>query len=111
MIRHQTGIFRAPFGQLLAFPVHDVRDPTGAGDSFAGGLMGYLARAGDPRAAPSASGTNFGSSANFKAALATGTVLASFTVEDFGVRRLLRATAEEIEARFREYCSLLRVDS
>jgi sugar/nucleoside kinase (ribokinase family) len=83
---------------LPAYPVHDVRDPTGAGDSFAGGLMGYLARSGGVERA------------SFKAALATGTVLASFTVEDFGVRRLLQARKSEIEARYREYCSLLKVE-
>jgi len=83
---------------LPAYPVHQVRDPTGAGDSFAGGLMGYLARAGNT------------DGASFKAALAMGTVLASFAVEDFGVRRLLEATPAEMESRYREYCSLLRID-
>src|SRR5262245_13928783 len=83
---------------LPAYPVIDVRDPTGAGDSFAGGLMGYLARAGSLEGSV------------FKSALATATVLASFVVEDFGVRRLLEARREEVEARYREYCSLLRVE-
>ena len=84
---------------LPAFPVEDVRDPTGAGDSFAGGLMGYLARRGD--IGPAA----------FKAALANGTVLASFAVEDFGIRRLLEARPDEVSARLREYCNLLRIES
>jgi sugar/nucleoside kinase (ribokinase family) len=83
---------------LPAYPVTEVRDPTGAGDSFAGGLMGYLARAGSVE--PTV----------VKSALATATVLASFVVEDFGVRRLLEARRDEIDARYREYCSLLRVD-
>jgi len=83
---------------LPAYPITDVRDPTGAGDSFAGGLMGCLAR----------SGSLEGSS--FKSALATATVLASFVVEDFGVRRLLLARREEIDSRYREYCSLLRIE-
>jgi sugar/nucleoside kinase (ribokinase family) len=83
---------------LPAYPVTDVRDPTGAGDSFAGGLMGYLARAGSLEQPV------------FKSALATATVLASFVVEDFGVRRLLAARREEIDSRYREYCSLLRVE-
>lgn len=83
---------------LPAYPVTDVRDPTGAGDSFAGGLMGFLVRAGSVEPPI------------FKCALATATVLASFVVEDFGVRRLLEARREEVEARYREYCSLLRVE-
>ena len=83
---------------LPAYPLAEVSDPTGAGDSFAGGLMGYLAsqRSVD---AP-----------QFKAALAMGTVIASFTVEDFGVDRLLGASPDEIRERFNEYCALLRID-
>ena len=46
----------------------------------------------------------------FKAALAAGMVTASFTVEDFGVRRLAEATPEEVEARLRRYCSFVAVD-
>jgi len=83
---------------LPAYPVAELRDPTGAGDSFAGGLMGYLASAGNVE------------TASFQRALARATVLASFTVEDFGVRRLLEARREDIEQRYREYCSLLRVE-
>jgi sugar/nucleoside kinase (ribokinase family) len=83
---------------LPAFPIDEVRDPTGAGDSFAGGLMASLAARGN--AEPG----------SFKAALAAATVFASFTVEDFGVRRLLSLSKEEVDARLREYCSLLRVD-
>ena len=83
---------------LPAYPLEVVRDPTGAGDSFAGGLMGCLARAGDV------------TPGRVKSALAAGTVIASFTVEDFGVRRLLSASAEEVEARLRDYRSLLQVD-
>ncbi len=82
---------------LPAFPVDQVRDPTGAGDSFAGGLMGCLA------------GRGSAGEAEFKAALASATVLASFTVEDFGVRRLLAITPRDLEARIEEYCSLLSV--
>jgi sugar/nucleoside kinase (ribokinase family) len=83
---------------LPAYPVEGVRDPTGAGDCFAGGMMGYLARAGD-------TGTE-----TFKAALASGTVLSSFEVEDFGVRRLMDVTREEVQSRFLRYCSLLKVE-
>jgi sugar/nucleoside kinase (ribokinase family) len=82
---------------LPAFPIHDVRDPTGAGDSFAGGLMGRLASEGSV------------GEAEFKNALASATVMASFTVEDFGVRRLLEISPDELESRIDEYCSLLSV--
>jgi cytidine kinase len=83
---------------LPAFPVDEVRDPTGAGDSFAGGLMGCLAARGDVEPG------------SFKAALATATVLASFTVEDFGVRRLLSLSRDDVNVRLKEYSELLRVD-
>ncbi len=84
---------------LPAYPVAVVRDPTGAGDCFAGGLMGYLARAGNAE------------TETFKAALACATVISSFDVEDFGVRRLLATSRQEVQSRFQEYCSLLRVES
>ncbi|MBI4584247.1 MAG: sugar kinase [Planctomycetes bacterium] len=83
---------------LPAFPVHDVKDPTGAGDSFAGGLMGYLAR------------SKRLDGAGFKAALAHGAVVASLCVEEFGVRRLLEAEAGEVEHRFQRFCELLRIE-
>ncbi len=83
---------------LPAFPVRELRDPTGAGDSFAGGLMGYLAKAGNTEPP------------TFKAALAYATVVASFCVEDFGTNRLQKAARGEIDERFQRYCSLLRVD-
>jgi sugar/nucleoside kinase (ribokinase family) len=84
---------------LPAYPVRAVRDPTGAGDSFAGALMGHLARV-------TTGGSSVGTRA-FKEALAHGTVAASFTVEDFGVARL--AEAEEVEARerFERYRDIL----
>ena len=80
-------LFAAP-----AFPVERVVDPTGAGDTFAGGMMGALARAG---AVP----PGF---EELRRAVCVGTVLASFNVEDFGLDRLRRATAGEIAARYRE---------
>ena len=75
------------FFSIPAFPCDAVRDPTGAGDSFAGGLMGLLARSGrtDPRA--------------LRTALAYGTVIASFCVEDFSVNGLRGLTLDRIEAR------------
>lgn len=78
---------------LPAYPVEKVVDPTGAGDTFAGGFMGYLAKAGRIN------------SLTLKKALAYGTVAASFNVEDFGLRRTSELTLEDLERRlikFRE---------
>jgi sugar/nucleoside kinase (ribokinase family) len=71
-----------------AFPLETVKDPTGAGDSFAGGFMGQLARSGDT------------SWAAIKRAMAFGSVVASFAVEDFSVDRLLSVTTDEIAERY-----------
>ena len=76
---------------LPAFPTAKVIDPTGAGDSFAGGMMGYLATQG-----------NF-SSATIKRALAFGTVTASFTIADFSLAGLRSATRDAIDDRWHEY--------
>lgn len=80
------GSFAAP-----AYPLEAVRDPTGAGDSFAGGFMGYLANT-----------LNF-SEANIRKAVIMGSVMASFNVEDFSLNRLRTLTYSEIEARYREF--------
>ncbi|HSV05603.1 MAG TPA: PfkB family carbohydrate kinase [Candidatus Binatus sp.] len=77
-----------------AYPLEQVFDPTGAGDAFAGGLMGALA-ASDDR-----------SEAGFRRAIVYGTVLASFIVEDFGGRRLSTLTRDDIERRYREFVAL-----
>jgi sugar/nucleoside kinase (ribokinase family) len=82
---------------LPAFPTDKVIDPTGAGDSFAGGFMGALAAAGEL------------TDENVKMALAQAMVTASFTVEDFGLRRLGAVTREERESRFDAYASMLRL--
>jgi sugar/nucleoside kinase (ribokinase family) len=82
-------IFFAP-----GYPLEDVHDPTGAGDTFAGGFMGYLASAGEV------------SDANLRRALVYGSVMASFSVEEFGLSRLLRLSRAEIEARFNEFKSM-----
>ena len=74
-----------------AFPLEAVCDPTGAGDSFAGGFVGYLANT-----------MNF-SEANIRKAVIMGSVMASFNVEDFSLNRLKSLTYSEIEARFREF--------
>jgi sugar/nucleoside kinase (ribokinase family) len=87
-------IFTAP-----AYLLDEVHDPTGAGDTFAGGFMGHLARTGDL------------SDANLRRAVVYGSVMGSFAVEEFGLRRLLRLTPGEIEARYREIKSLTHFDA
>lgn len=83
---------------LPAFPIHDVRDPTGAGDSFAGGLMGELSRSGDVEAM------------RLKRALAQGIVVSSLCCEDFGVRRLVSSSVDDLESRYRKYRELLQIN-
>src|SRR6185295_19949628 len=73
-----------------AYPLEEVFDPTGAGDSFAGGFMGYLAA------------TDSADEAAVRRAIIYGSVMASFNVEEFGCERLRKLTYEEINARFRE---------
>ena len=73
-----------------SYPLEEVRDPTGAGDSFAGALVGYLASRGEV------------SEAAVRRAIVHGGTVASFTVEDFGAARLLSLTRGEIETRYRE---------
>jgi sugar/nucleoside kinase (ribokinase family) len=77
-----------------AYPLEEVRDPTGAGDSFAGGFMGYLARSGER------------GEAAIRQAIVMGSVMASFNVEEFSLGRLRRLTAPEIEDRFRAFKAL-----
>ena len=80
---------------MPAFPTENVLDPTGAGDSFAGGMMGHLAALGrfDPQ--------------SLKEALAYGTVTASFTVEDFSLDRLEKLDRSMVDQRFKEYQQML----
>lgn len=73
---------------LPAYPATEVKDPTGAGDSFAGGLMGYLAQSGK---------ADF---ATLKTAIAYGTVVASFAIADFSVNGLTRLSRTDIDSRF-----------
>jgi sugar/nucleoside kinase (ribokinase family) len=77
-----------------AYPLEQVFDPTGAGDTFAGGFVGALARDGDFSAAA------------VRRAIVYGSVLASFVVEDFSVERLRRLSYEEIERRYRQFVAL-----
>ena len=81
-----------------AFPLEEVFDPTGAGDTFAGGLMGELARSGDT------------SEAGLRRAIVYGSVMASFVVEDFGMARLRTLTPEAIQQRYRQFVSLTDID-
>jgi sugar/nucleoside kinase (ribokinase family) len=73
-----------------AYPLEEVFDPTGAGDSFAGGFMGYLAA------------INAVDEPAFRRAIIYGSVMASFNVEEFGCERMRRLTHDDINARFRE---------
>ncbi len=81
-----------------ALPLEQILDPTGAGDSFAGGFLGYLANTG-----------NF-SLDNIRKAVIMGSVMASFAVEDFSLNRLTRLTYPEIEARYREFKALVHFE-
>jgi sugar/nucleoside kinase (ribokinase family) len=77
-----------------AFPLEQVFDPTGAGDTFAGGLMGHIAASGDV------------DEATLRRAIVYGTVLASFVVEDFGGRRMRTLDRDEVEQRYRQFVAL-----
>src|SRR5262245_311017 len=83
------------FFAIPGYLIEDVRDPTGAGDCFAGGFLGYL----DSRRA---AGDSMLDPGILRQAMAYGSVLASFNVEDFGTERIQRLTREEIEERLRD---------
>jgi sugar/nucleoside kinase (ribokinase family) len=89
LLFHEHGVFAAP-----AYPLEAVVDPTGAGDSFAGGFMGYLARVRDlgPQAV--------------RRAMFYGSVMASFLVEDYSLDRLRNLSDGEIEGRYRAFRDL-----
>ncbi|HWY27207.1 MAG TPA: PfkB family carbohydrate kinase, partial [Candidatus Angelobacter sp.] len=88
---HDKFLFSVP-----AYPLEEVHDPTGAGDAFAGGFMGYLA---------SAKGVN---ERSLRSAMVYGSVLGSFTVERFGVERLIHLKRSEINARARRFSHLTK---
>ena len=92
LLFHKGKIFFAP-----ALPLEEVFDPTGAGDTFAGGFIGHLAATDDI------------SFENMKRAVIHGSAMASFCVEKFGTERLLNLTAEEVEARESQFAELVRV--
>jgi len=89
----EEGSFGAP-----AYPLEEVFDPTGAGDTFAGGFLGYLA------GAPSLD------EQTLRRAVVMGSTLASFCVEAFSLDRLLRLTRPEIDERFRRFKRLTHFD-
>lgn len=93
LLFHEKEVFFAP-----ALPLEDVFDPTGAGDTFAGGFIGYLAQTDDI------------SFENMKRAIIHGSALASFCVEKFGTERLVNLTAEEIDHRLKQFIDLVQFD-
>src|SRR5918998_1700443 len=88
------------FFALPAFPLETVMDPTGAGDSFAGGFLGYLASQGGD-----------GDPATLRRAMVYGTVLASFNVEEFGTERVARLGRDEVDARFEQLRGMTAVEA
>ena len=90
------GIFSAP-----ALPLEEIVDPTGAGDAFAGGFLGYLAGS-----------TNLGGprSLDYRRAVVYGCVLGSFCVEAFGVERLTTLTRDEVEVRFEAFLRIMQLN-
>jgi sugar/nucleoside kinase (ribokinase family) len=93
MTRRGGGFFAAP-----AMPLEEVFDPTGAGDTFAGGFLGYLASC------------DAVDDAALARAIIYGSALASFAVEDFSVDRLLRLTKGEVAERFSDFKQLTHFD-
>jgi sugar/nucleoside kinase (ribokinase family) len=106
---HVVVVKRGEYGALMlasdtffvapAYPLESVFDPTGAGDTFAGGFMGYLAS------------REVTDRASMRRAIVYGSVMASFTVEDFSLNRLCRLTPAEIEARVAAFHDLMRVEN
>ena len=93
MLFHEENVFFAP-----ALPLEDVFDPTGAGDTFAGGFIGHIARTKDI------------SFENMKTAIIVGSAMASFCVEKFGTERLKSLTKAEIDRRMVQFQDLVNFD-
>jgi sugar/nucleoside kinase (ribokinase family) len=93
LLFHEGGVFAAP-----AFPIENVVDPTGAGDSFGGGFMAWLAHEGD--ASPT----------TIRTAMIMGSVLASFSVEDFSLERFKRLDLTQIRERFQAFADLVHFE-
>ena len=93
LLFHQSHVFFAP-----ALPLEDVFDPTGAGDTFAGGFIGHIAKTKD---------ISFN---NMKTAIIVGSAMASFCVEKFGSNRLKEITKKDIDARIAEFVQLVNFE-
>lgn len=93
LLFHENKVFSAP-----ALPLEEVFDPTGAGDTFAGGFMGYIAKTGDI------------SFENLRRAIIFGSAMASFCVEKFGTERLKNLPKEELDGRIQEFINLAQFD-
>jgi sugar/nucleoside kinase (ribokinase family) len=93
LLFHGENVFFAP-----ALPLEEVFDPTGAGDTFAGGFMGYIAA------------TDDASFENMKRAIIAGSALASFCVEKFGTERLTEITLKDVEQRIEKFVALTNFD-
>ena len=93
LLFHEENVFFAP-----ALPLEEVYDPTGAGDTFAGGFIGYLAKTKDI------------SFENMKTAIIVGSAMASFCVEKFGPDRMKEITKEDIDGRLAEFVQLVNFD-
>jgi sugar/nucleoside kinase (ribokinase family) len=93
LLFHGSQVFFAP-----ALPLEDVFDPTGAGDTFAGGFIGFLAK------------TNNISFENMKTAIIVGSAMASFVVEKFGTQRLKEISKEEIDVRLNQFVDLVNFE-
>ncbi len=93
LLFHEDHVFYAP-----ALPLEEVFDPTGAGDTFAGGFIGYLAKTKDI------------SFENMKTAIIVGSAMASFCVEKFGAERLREISKADIDARIKQFVNLVQFD-
>jgi len=93
LLFNKESVFFAP-----ALPLEDVFDPTGAGDSFAGGFIGFLAQTSDI------------SFDNLKRGIIFGSAMASFCVEKFGTEKIINLTQEEVEERVQEFVDLVQFD-
>jgi sugar/nucleoside kinase (ribokinase family) len=93
LLWHREDIFFAP-----AFPLEEVNDPTGAGDTFAGGLLGYLAATGsfEPD--------------SVRRGVVVGSVLASYVVQAFGPEHLLTVTRDDVAQRMERFWTMIRLD-
>jgi sugar/nucleoside kinase (ribokinase family) len=93
LLFHENHVFFAP-----ALPLEDVYDPTGAGDTFAGGFIGHIAKTKDI------------SFENMKTAIIIGSAMASFCVEKFGTQRLTEITKADIDERLEEFVQLVNFE-